>query len=87
MKNFSIKLLKNVSLTALLMVSAMFTACSSSDEILNEQSANPTESQVYTMTVQVSKSTGDDTTPRSLLRRLRSESEVERRRKSRGVAI
>ena len=62
MKNFSIKLLKNVSLTALLMASAMFTACSSSDEILNEQSANPTESQVYTMTVQVSKSTGDDTT-------------------------
>ncbi len=55
MKNFSIEKLKNVSLTALLIASAMFTACSSSDEILNEQPADPTEQQVYTMTIKASK--------------------------------
>ena len=66
MKNFSIKLLKNVSLTALLMVSAMFTACSSSDnEVLNDQPiVNPTAPKTYTMTVQATK--GDDAATRGL---------------------
>ena len=64
MKEFSIKIIKNVSLAALLMASAMFTACSSSDEILNEQPVNPTEQQVYTMTVTATK--GGDATTRGL---------------------
>ena len=55
MKNFSIAKMKNVSLAALLMASAMFTACSSDDELLNEQPVNPTEPKTYTMTIQASK--------------------------------
>lgn len=56
MKNFSIAKMKNVSLAALLMASAMFAACSNSDdEILNEQPVNPTEPKTYTMTIQASK--------------------------------
>lgn len=66
MKNFSIAKMKNVSLAALLMASAMFTACSNSDdEILNEQPANPTEPQTYTMTIQAAKG-GDEATTRGL---------------------
>ena len=59
MENCKIKKIKDLSLAALLMTSAMFTACSSSDdEILNEQPVNPTEPKVYTMAVKASK--GDD---------------------------
>lgn len=60
MKNFSIAKMKNVSLAALLMTSAMFTACSSDDELLNEQPVNPTEPKTYTMTIQATM--GDDAT-------------------------
>ena len=60
MKNFSIAKMKNVSLAALLMTSAMFTACSSDDELLNEQPVNPTELKTYTMTIQATM--GDDAT-------------------------
>ena len=66
MKNFSIAKMKNVSLAALLMASAMFAACSNSDdEILNEQPVNPTEPQTYTMTIQAAKG-GDDAATRGL---------------------
>ena len=60
MKNFSIAKMKNISLAALLMASAMFTACSSDDELLNEQPVNPTEPKTYTMTIQAAK--GGDAT-------------------------
>ncbi len=55
---------KNIlSMAALLMASAaVFTACSSDDNITGEQPANPTGK--YTMTVQASK--GDDATTRAL---------------------
>lgn len=66
MKYFSIEKMKNVSLAALLMASAMFAACSNSDdEILNEQPVNPTEPQTYTMTIQAAKG-GDEATTRGL---------------------
>ena len=66
MKSLRIKELKNLSIAALLMASAMFTACSNSDdEILNEQPVNPTEPQTYTMTIQAAKG-GDEATTRGL---------------------
>ena len=44
------------TLAALLIASATFTACSSSDDgIVEEQPVQPTEQKVYTMTVQVTK--------------------------------
>ena len=52
------------TLAALLMASAMFTACSSDDDIVNEQPVNPTEPKTYTMTIRASK--GDDATTRGL---------------------
>lgn len=54
---------KNIlSLAALLIASATFVACSSDDNIIDEQPAKP---QVYTMTVNAQKG-GDDATTRAL---------------------
>ena len=53
---------KNIlSLAALLIASATFVACSSDDNIINEQ---PTKAQTYTMTINASK--GDGATTRAL---------------------
>ena len=54
---------KNIlTMAALLMaLAAVFTACSSDDNVTGEQPANPTEPKTYTMTVQASKD-GDATT-------------------------
>ena len=52
------------TLTALLMASAMFTACSSDDDIVNDQPVNPTAPKTYTMTVQATK--GDAAATRGL---------------------
>ena len=53
------------TLAALLMAGAAFSACSSSDDnIANEQPANPTQPQVYTMVIKASK--GGDATTRAL---------------------
>ena len=68
MKNFRIEKMKNLSLAALLMAGAAFTACSSSEENIIEQPVNPTEPQVYTLVIKASKGgattralkTGDD---------------------------
>ena len=66
MENLKIKKLKDVSLAALLVASATFAACSS-DDILNDQTTNTSNGQkVYTMTVQVTKTNGDDATTRGL---------------------
>lgn len=53
---------KSLSLAALLIASATFAACSSSDDSIIEQPVNPTEPQVYTMTIEATKSTGGATT-------------------------
>ena len=50
------------TLSALLIASATFVACSNDESLLNEQPVNPT--QKYTMTVNASK--GDDVTTRAL---------------------
>ena len=52
------------TLAALLMVGAAYAACSSDDDIVNEQPVNPTEPKTYTMTIQGSK--GDAATTRGL---------------------
>ena len=66
METSRIKEFKNFCLAAaLLTAGAAFTACSSDDEILNEQPVQPTE-KVYTMTIQATKATGDDATTRGL---------------------
>ena len=58
------KFMTNIkTLAALLMAGAAFTACSSSDEII-EQPANPTAPKVYTMVIKASK--GGDATTRAL---------------------
>ena len=50
------KIMTNIkTLAALLMAGAALTACSSEDNFMNDQPVNPTEPQVYTMTVQVTK--------------------------------
>ena len=64
MKNLRIEKMKNISLAALLMAGAAFTACSSSSDDIIEQPTNPTEPQVYTMVIKASK--GGDTTTRAL---------------------
>lgn len=68
METSRIREFKNFCLAAaLLTAGAAFTACSSDDEILNEQPVeNPTTPKVYTMTVQATKATGDDATTRAL---------------------
>ena len=61
------RMISNIkTLTALLMASAMFTACSSSDDSFIEQPVNPTEPKTYTMTIEATKSTGDAVTTRAL---------------------
>ena len=60
MKSLKVQKFKSLSLAALLIASAMFTACSSDDDIVNEQPVNPTEPKTYTMTIQATM--GDDAT-------------------------
>ena len=56
---------KNIkTLAALLMAGAAFTACSSSDDNIIEQTQNPTEPKVYTLVIKASK--GGDATTRAL---------------------
>lgn len=59
---------KNILTMAVLLIASatVFTACSSDDEILSEQPVNPTAPKTYTMTIQASKSTGDDSQTRGL---------------------
>lgn len=54
MKNLRIKSMKTLSLAALLIAGANFTACSSEDNIIEEQPVTPAQ-KTYTMTVQASK--------------------------------
>ena len=54
MKNLRIKSMKTLSLAVLLIAGAAFTACSSEDNIIEEQPVNPAE-KTYTLTVQASK--------------------------------
>ncbi len=59
------KILSNIyTLAALLMAGAAFTACSSSEDSINEQPAKPTEPQVYTLVIKASK--GDNASTRAL---------------------
>ena len=58
--------LKNICLAAILMAAASLTACSSSDDIIEQPVENTTAPKVYTMTIQASKPTGDDATTRGL---------------------
>ncbi|MBO5592921.1 MAG: hypothetical protein J5913_08155 [Prevotella sp.] len=61
------KIMTNIkTLAALLMAGAALTACSSEDNFMNDQPANPTEPKTYTMTIQASKTTGDDLQTRGL---------------------
>ena len=62
------KFMTNIKTVAvLLMASATFAACSSSDDsIAEQQPVNPTEPKTYTMTVQATKSTGDNMETRGL---------------------
>ena len=53
-----------IALTVLIITLAALTACSSDNEILNDQPVNPTAPKTYTMTVQASK--GDASTTRGL---------------------
>lgn len=58
------KILSNIyTLAALLMAGVAFTACSSSEDII-EQPAKPTEPQVYTLVIKASK--GDNASTRAL---------------------
>ena len=63
MENLKIKKLKDLSQAALLIASATFTACSSDDNIIDEQPVQPSQ-QVYTMAIEASK--GDAATTRAL---------------------
>ena len=56
--------LKHFSLSALMIALAALTACSSEDNIVNDQPANPTAPKTYTMIVQATK--GDAATTRGL---------------------
>ena len=61
------KIMTNIkTLAALLMAGAALTACSSEDNFMNDQPANPTEPQTYTMTIQATKATGDAAQMRGL---------------------
>ena len=59
MRTSRIREFKNFCLAALLIASATLAACSSDDNIIEEQPVQPTE-KVYTMTIQATKATGDD---------------------------
>ena len=63
---------KNIlTMAALLMASAaVFTACSSDDNTIDQQPAQPAGQQVYTMTIQATKSTGDEANARVATRAL-----------------
>lgn len=64
MKNLRIEKLKSFSLAALLMAGAAFAACSSDDNITEEQPVSPTGEQVYKLTIKASN--GGDATTRAL---------------------
>lgn len=59
MKMKSIEKLKNVSLTAALIIAATLTACSNDDNIVDSSSIMTSAKETYTMTVQATKSTGN----------------------------
>ena len=67
MKSLKVQKFKSLSLAALLIASATFAACSSSDDsIIEEQPVeNPTATKTYTMTIQATKG-GDAATTRGL---------------------
>ena len=52
------------TLTVLIITLAALTACSSDNEVLNDQPVNPTEPKTYTMIVQATQ--GDDAATRGL---------------------
>ena len=54
------------TVAALMIAGAAMTACSSDDTLSEEQPVNPTEPKTYTMTVQATKSTGDNKDTRGL---------------------
>ena len=59
------KFMTNINTLAVLLIAgAVLTACSSDDSIVTDQSANPTTSKTYTMTITASK--GGDNTMRGL---------------------
>lgn len=64
MKNLRIEKLKSFSLAALLMAGAALAACSSDDNITEEQPVSPTGEQVYKLTIKASN--GGDATTRAL---------------------
>ena len=68
MKSLSVQMFKGLSIAALLIASATFVACSSDDNIIEEQPVQPTE-QVYTMTVNAQKG-GDTADSRATTRAL-----------------
>ena len=62
---------KNIlSLAALLIASVTLAACSSDDNTIDQQPAQPAGQQVYTMTIQATKSTGDEANARVATRAL-----------------
>ena len=68
MKSMITEKFKSLSLTALLITSATFVACSGDDNITEEQPVQPVQPQVYTMTVDASKGgdAADSRTTRAL---------------------
>ena len=65
------KMMTNIkTLAALLIASATFAACSSDDNTIDQQPAQPAGQQVYTMTIQATKSTGDEANARVATRAL-----------------
>lgn len=58
------------TLAALLIASATFAACSSDDNTIDQQPAQPAGQQVYTMTIQATKSTGEEANARVATRGL-----------------
>lgn len=65
------KIMTNIrTLAALLIASATFAACSSDDNTIDLQPAQPAGQQVYTMTIQATKSTGDEANARVATRAL-----------------
>ena len=57
--------MKSIGMTALLLASGVFSACSSADDITTTEQTNNDAQQVYTMTVQATK--GDDAFTRGLV--------------------
>lgn len=57
--------MKSIGMTALLLASGVFSACSSADDITTTEQPNDDAQQVYTMTVQATK--GDDAFTRGLV--------------------